>query len=175
MKEEVSSCWQAKRWNTTAMIKIFFIGKDKSIKKKDGTFVEGLPKIKTMKIRIKDNTLRYRLSQSEVTQLSEKGKVSSHICFGPHPGQHLNYTIVKYDGEVILAHYNNHEITTQIPTSMIQKWASTDQVGMEAQMFVCKDDTLYILIEKDFKCLSDRPNEDESDLYPHPKEGEHQC
>ncbi len=33
-------------------------------------------------------------------------------------------------------------------------------------------DSLKILVEKDFACLAPREGEDESDMYPHPLEGQ---
>ena len=36
-------------------------------------------------------------------------------------------------------------------------------------------DKLRILVEKDFVCLTGREDEDESDMYPHPKADEQSC
>ena len=33
-------------------------------------------------------------------------------------------------------------------------------------------DLLKILVEKDFACLAPREGEDETDMYPHPQEGQ---
>ena len=54
------------------------------------------------------------------------------------------------------------------------EWATTDQVGIEKTIFVAEGSDLAILIEKDFKCLTDRPHEDESDLFENPMNN-HDC
>ena len=47
-------------------------------------------------------------------------------------------------------------------------------VGMQKIISVGEEIDLSILIEKDFKCLTDRPNEDESDLFENPI-NKHDC
>lgn len=49
-----------------------------------------------------------------------------------------------------------------VPAFMAEEWVTTDCVGYEK----C-DGPLYLLIEKDFKCL-DNVAEDQSDNYPNP-------
>jgi len=49
-----------------------------------------------------------------------------------------------------------------MPDSMTEEWTSTDRIGFENN-----DGQLYLLIEKDFKCL-DNVAEDQSDNYPNP-------
>jgi hypothetical protein len=49
-----------------------------------------------------------------------------------------------------------------MPNAMAEEWTSTDQVGFENN-----GGQLYLLIEKDFKCL-DNVAEDQSDNYPNP-------
>jgi hypothetical protein len=49
-----------------------------------------------------------------------------------------------------------------MPITMVKIWDSTDRVGFEYQ-----DKDLFLLVEKDFKCL-DNVAEDQSDNYPNP-------
>ena len=42
-------------------------------------------------------------------------------------------------------------------------------MGISDDLFLENEDKLSILVEKDFKCLTDR-SEDESDMFPNPKE-----
>ena len=126
-----------------------------------------------MKIRIKGNSVRLRLMQSEVAELEEKGKVSERIQFTfTH---HLTYTVAQADIENITAQYLNNEIKVLIPIEQAKDWASSNIVSLEHLAKIGEEETLRILIEKDFKCLSVRVHEDESDAYPHPKEGTLVC
>jgi len=49
-----------------------------------------------------------------------------------------------------------------MPEAMANEWITTDKVGFEYQ-----DEGLFLLVEKDFKCL-DNVAEDQSDNYPNP-------
>jgi len=58
---------------------------------------------------------------------------------------------------------------------MLTTWATTDLVGLEHQIQLKGEEKLAILIEKDFKCLQERPGEDEEDMFPNPDEGILKC
>lgn len=128
-----------------------------------------------MKIRIKDNSLRLRLSQSEVQQLKEDGLVHASIQFGPAKGTTLVYEVRAIAHSNIAAIYQQDLISVQIPKATVQEWADSSSVSIQAEQLIAEDSKLNILVEKDFKCLTDRPSENETDLYPHPKEGEIEC
>ncbi|MEM1323478.1 MAG: hypothetical protein AAGG75_24645 [Bacteroidota bacterium] len=129
-----------------------------------------------MKIRIKGNSIRFRLTQSEVRQLQEKGHIGESTRFGPTADALFQYRIDSREaGEAIGARYCSHTISVLIPEEQIAHWASSAQVSLRQQMQVSATEQLDILIEKDFKCLTDRPGEDESDHFPHPKEHDLKC
>jgi len=128
-----------------------------------------------MKIRIKGNSLRLRLTQSEVQQLHQEGFVEEKIMFGIDPTEHLRYKIAKSKNIVINVSYKPNEITVTVPENMLATWASTNLVGLEHQIKLEGEERLSILIEKDFKCLQERPGEDESDMFPNPDEGNLTC
>ena len=48
----------------------------------------------------------------------------------------------------------------------------SEQVSIEADEALDDGDSLKILVEKDFACLAPREGEDETDMYPHPLEGQ---
>ncbi len=58
---------------------------------------------------------------------------------------------------------------------MAGAWANSSEISLRASSPLPDGNELTILVEKDFKCLTDRPHEDESDLFPHPKEGDIIC
>ncbi len=65
--------------------------------------------------------------------------------------------------------YSENKITLKVNESLIRDWARSDQVTISSTFGFSSDENLTILIEKDFKCLSPR-DEDESDMFPHPKQ-----
>ncbi len=111
-----------------------------------------------MKLRIRDNSIRLRLTQSEVQLFHESGKVAATIHFGDNQ---LVYALEKADCQALSASYNQNKICILVPTAMANTWATTEQVGMET------DGDLKILVEKDFQCLVDR-GEDDTDTFPNP-------
>lgn len=113
-----------------------------------------------MKLRIRGNSLRLRLSQSEVTQLAQRGRVEDAIAFGPSK---LTYVLATSDVDRIGAVYEDHRIVVTLPKSRAAKWTSSDEVGIES------DGDVKVLVEKDWSCLEPREGEDDTDAYPHPE------
>ncbi|MEL7118934.1 MAG: hypothetical protein AAFO07_05820 [Bacteroidota bacterium] len=128
-----------------------------------------------MKIRIKDNSVRLRLSQSEIRQLKELGKVVSTIQFSPYVYSTMTYRIVKSEAKHIKATFSNNRITISVPKAQIDEWANSSLVSIKYEKDISDSQVLRILIEKDFKCLTVRPSENEEDLFPHPKVNAHNC
>lgn len=112
-----------------------------------------------MKIRIKDNSVRYRLTQSEVAELGKNGRIVSITEFIGHS---FLYSIEKTDETELSTVFIDNKIILKMPEKMITEWISTDRVGFDGQSGPVK-----ILIEKDFVCI-DNTLEDQSDNYPNP-------
>lgn len=121
-----------------------------------------------MKIRIKGNSLRLRLLQSEVALFEQQGWVSESIQFGPEATQKLTYTLQIDDGNELRAQYTPGSIEVRVPRSLADHWVSTEEVSIKGAMPISDTAALSLLIEKDFQCTKVRPGEDESDNYPHP-------
>ena len=121
-----------------------------------------------MKLRIKGNSIRFRLTQSEVKIVEQTGSVRDQINF-PN-GFSLIYEIKAESGiENLEPVYDENKITLKVSLSEISEWALSDEVTISGSLELPDDENLTILIEKDFKCLSPR-DEDESDMFPHPKQ-----
>jgi hypothetical protein len=112
-----------------------------------------------MKIRIKGNSLRYRLTKSDVSQLAEEGHLQEEVDFG---SQQLYYAIKLVDDDHISSIFRENTIILFVPKQVIKELADTDKIGFEG-----KHGNLHLLIEKDFTCLDDVA-EDQSDNYPNP-------
>lgn len=115
-----------------------------------------------MKIRISGNTLRLRLSSLEVDDLIQNGYVASSCQIGPNA---LQYILKQEVCEAIYATLNEQTITVFIPQYLCKDWHVDERIGFESPA----NQDLYILIEKDFKCMMPRPNEDETSLYENPQ------
>ena len=120
-----------------------------------------------MKLRIRENSVRLRLTKSEIAEFAEKGLVENRTEFD----NIFIYALKKSDSaENLQANFENGRIEIIIPKDVADNWTNTEEVGISGTT-----ETLKILIEKDFACLTVRENEDESDNFPHPKEGEMSC
>ena len=112
-----------------------------------------------MKIRIKGNSLRYRLTRTDVETFAKEGNLAEQTAFGSDV---LTYVLLRSAGERLTATFKDNQITVLMPAGMADEWAHTERIGFENV-----DSGLHLLIEKDFKCL-DNVAEDQSDNYPNP-------
>lgn len=112
-----------------------------------------------MKIRIKGNSLRYRLTKSDLANLIKNKELAEESHF---LSDKLTYRIVMADSDTITADFINGAITTNLPVNMALSLWQTEQVG-----FADKSGPVHLLIEKDFTCL-DEVEEDQSDNFPNP-------
>src|SRR5262249_4472575 len=101
-----------------------------------------------MKLRIQGNSLRLRLTRSEVAGLHDTGLVEQTTNFAA--SQTLTYRIRARDGgERIHAELTDGAITVDVPAPTVVAWATSDSVGVSS-----RDGMLSIAIEKDFRCLT---------------------
>jgi hypothetical protein len=115
-----------------------------------------------MKLRIQGNSLRLRLTQKDVAQLCEWGRIESCIEFSP--GHDLVYALQgSLRANSIAATFDGRTIRVTIPADAITDWAESNQVSIEAP----SQAGLHVLIEKDFQCLHGRGEQDR-DAYSHP-------
>ncbi len=70
------------------------------------------------------------------------------------------------------AFVSNNVLTVRIPRLDVQQWAESEKVSIESEQDLDDGDQLKILVEKDFECLAPRADEDESDMFPNPKNAE---
>ncbi len=124
-----------------------------------------------MKLRIKGNALRLRLTQTEVQTFGATGYVADAIQFGPGAEQQLQYILQRVEKAELTVSFTGTQIKLSVPAKIASTWTTTDQVGFEQKININGQDELLILVEKDFQCLQDRPHEDESDMFPNPSQG----
>lgn len=122
-----------------------------------------------MKIRVQGNSIRLRLTQSDVDEFDRNKALARSVQFPG--GQQFKYQILQTSQSVISASFDQRTITVHIPEPESRQWIHSDQVGMTRNVSLESDEPLIILVEKDFQCLHERPGEDERDAFPNPKAG----
>ncbi|MDH3418603.1 MAG: hypothetical protein OEQ25_07625 [Gammaproteobacteria bacterium] len=122
-----------------------------------------------MKLRLLDDSIRLRLSRSEVVAADEKGLVEGRTRF-PY-GSAFTYALEALpSGSVETAAYEGDRITIGLPTEKIMQWAKDDAVvSLRGKVNLPDGKILKLLVEKDFVCLSHRDDEDQSNLFPNPE------
>jgi hypothetical protein len=118
-----------------------------------------------VKLRIRGDSLRLRLTRREIDELCEQGRVAQAIHFGP--GSALEYAIELGAGDRVGARFEAATVTVMLPQTLAVTWARGDEVGISA-IQPLPEGELALLIEKDFHCLVPRGEQDD-DAFPHPK------
>jgi hypothetical protein len=126
-----------------------------------------------MKLRIKDNSIRIRLTQGETMAVSRGESVTKKTVFSPVTS--LSYSLVPWHLDVFNAEFSENEITLNVPISKVENWIDSEEIGFEFTQKNGEEGGLFLVLEKDFACLKPRTGEDESDHFPHPEEGKLKC
>ena len=117
-----------------------------------------------MKLRLKSNSIRIRLTKTEVSTLANTGYLEEKT---PFINNTFIYSIQTIDSTELSASLDSNKITLFVPVDFIKEWPENDIVSLKGKMTVANDEALYLLVEKDFVCL-DETTEDQSDNYTNP-------
>lgn len=123
-----------------------------------------------MKLRIKGDSLRLRISPSEMRTFLEKGRIEDTIHFGAAHDARLTYALEHGSVNQISVRYEAAEAAVVIPTTQARAWADGDDVGIYGSV-PAGSASLEVSIEKDWACLSGSEAEN-TDTFPNPHEGE---
>jgi hypothetical protein len=117
-----------------------------------------------MKIRIRGNSIRYRLDKNDVELMETTGKVesSTHIGAGI-----LHFCIRSREIEEAAIKLEGSSVHLSVPAAQIKNWIEPDQVGFDISIPNTDGSVVTILVEKDFKCLTER-GEDDSHGFDNP-------
>jgi hypothetical protein len=123
-----------------------------------------------MKLRIRANTLRLRITRPELDTLAGGGRVLERVQFAG--GAELKYELgVEANTSAIAATFRDNLIRVTIPAKDFRQWQREDQVSMKATQAAGSAAELSILIEKDFPCETVREGEDDSNAFRKPGTG----
>jgi hypothetical protein len=124
-----------------------------------------------MKLRIKGNSLRLRVSRSEVQRLVDVGRVEETIHFGWQREAQLTYALEHAEvPQEITVYCKAREVTVVLSSRSARQWSgSPEEVGVYGQLDVFNGE-LTVSVEKDFACLDGTVAENE-DTFPNPNSG----
>jgi hypothetical protein len=124
-----------------------------------------------MKLRIKGNSLRVRVSRSEIVKLLAGDALEETVHFTPEARAKFTYALQQ---DRLLGRpavqYAENRVAILIPADHANAWGTTDQVGIAEDINLGNLGSLALLVEKDFACL-DRSDEDNQDTFPNPNAG----
>ncbi|MGA9060387.1 MAG: hypothetical protein WB341_01850 [Terracidiphilus sp.] len=121
-----------------------------------------------MKLRMKGNSLRLRVSRSELDRLMAGAGLEETIRFGPDPEAFLTYAL-ESDADVSTAtvRYGQQRIAVVLGKHRLQTWNEPSQVGIYTSVPIGSEGLLELIVEKDFACLHSSAEENH-DIFPNP-------
>ncbi|MDQ6902906.1 MAG: hypothetical protein M3139_07840 [Bacteroidota bacterium] len=122
-----------------------------------------------MKIRISENSIRFRLKQQEVKYFMEEGEIKEEISFGFLPMDKLSFVLKASKSGRFKIIWESNTVILHVPEAKCEQWTNTDLVGFEEDVTTEGQATKSILVEKDFQCL-DGTEADNEDAYPNPNQ-----
>ena len=118
-----------------------------------------------MKLRIRNNSVRIRLSRTEIDTLGGIGHIEDATEFGTGT---FRYSLWAKEGiGGLQASFEDGKITMFVPIEFAKVWPENTVVGTANEVPLPGGGSLSLLLEKDFKCI-DNVSEDQSDNYENP-------
>ena len=108
-----------------------------------------------MKLRIEDNSLRLRLSESEVQEFAQKGRVAAVVHFGPGPQQQMTYALeraAETSAPAVQVRFDTTGLTVLVPNAVASAWVNSEQNGFSENLPLAEARHLRVLVEKDLDC-----------------------
>jgi hypothetical protein len=126
-----------------------------------------------MKLRVRHNSIRFRLAQSDVHNLRISGRCGETILFPG--GSRLEYVLLASRTRKVGAVFSEGVVSISVPEDQLTAWHSSSQVGISAAVEVYPGMELEVLVEKDFRCLDVSVLEDQSDMFENPLDAHVVC
>lgn len=120
-----------------------------------------------MKLRLYNDSARFRLDMKDIEELHSTGIVTASIKFGFGSGRHFIYQVVLRDTDELDLELDGQILTLNIPVEQGREWIEGSDIGIyRTKRF--GEDSLRIIVEKDMKCTDDT-SEDQSNMFPNTK------
>ena len=124
-----------------------------------------------MKLRIKENSLRYRVSRSDLVRLMQSGRIEETIRFAPQPDATLTYALECSSAQKEMSvRYQAQKVTVLLSLEEARRWSEGDEVGLYCKCNIGEREVLELMVEKDFACLNGA-DADNDDAFPNPNHG----
>jgi hypothetical protein len=121
-----------------------------------------------MKLRILGNSLRLRISRSELERLQADGSIEDSIRFSSAPEASLTYALAVEPGEEgVRVRYSPQRVAVLLNEAQLRTWSQPNEVGIYVSVSNGSEKGLQLTIEKDFACL-DRSHASNADAFPNP-------
>ena len=121
-----------------------------------------------MKLRIRGNSIRLRLTKIDIAQFVATGSVEERVEFG-FATPALCYRLERMtDEDTTRSRFNDNCLSISVRAADADNWIKSEQVSIEASQPIGDNKVLRILVEKDFACLEERVGEDDSDAFTNP-------
>jgi hypothetical protein len=124
-----------------------------------------------MKLRIKGNSLRLRVSRSELTRFESGERIEETIHFTGDPEAKLTYALeFALQSAPVKVRYESNQVTVILSEAQARIWGVEDEVGVYETLDVDSAGSLDVIVEKDFAC-ADGSDVENSDSFPNPQAG----
>jgi hypothetical protein len=120
-----------------------------------------------MKLRINHQSIRLRLSVKDIENLRANNTVSVPLFWGLKEDDILVYKLSLIEEGISQIKIIQEEINVMVLKSEINEWLEKDEMVSFELSFPTLSNPLTVLIERDFKCLTPR-NENEDHLFENP-------
>lgn len=122
-----------------------------------------------MKIRILNNSLRFRLKQPEVLEFEQNRRIMEVLEFGAEAKDKIGFGLEISSDKLLSVSFTSNNTIVHVPESIALEWTRSEKVGFTGKIDTGMGRTIEVLVEKDFKCLDGREEENEGS-YPNPNE-----
>ncbi len=126
-----------------------------------------------MKIRIHQNSIRFRFTRPEAMALSQGEALIDRVSVGLAPGQSLAYGVFPQDGEFHVS-LQDHTIQVHVPPSQLLAWYEGEDLALSMTQS-WDGGHVQVLLEKDMQRLNSKPGEAIPGIYSHPLFGKVRC
>lgn len=116
-----------------------------------------------MKLRFRNNSLRFRVNQREVKGLASGAVLEEQIVF-PGDGR-ISYSLQSSSSGQADASFEQGVIRVLAPQQQVEEWANGEAIGMYFE-FPANGTPLRLAIEKDLECVDGPPQEQDPEAFP---------
>jgi hypothetical protein len=122
-----------------------------------------------MKLRIKGNSLRLRVSRPELARFLDGERIEETIHFTRAPEASLTYALESaVQVAPVRVQYESQIVKVIVSEDQASIWGAESQVGVYSSLDIGATGSLEVIVEKDFACL-DRSDEENGDSFANPQ------